>query len=108
MILYHLARPELLDAIMKEGLVASNAIAENDLTFGRKVVWLLSNIESWLAPAFEFRKLMLKRVDLMTDDRHLPQFAGGHSLRIHAHWVTRPKARTLLDMAAQAPSPELL
>lgn len=86
MILYHFTYPEVLDAIMKEGLVASNDNHENDVTFGRKVVWFISNVESWLTPTLEFRQQMLKQGQLLTESyRNLPQATVCLSVRIGSH-----------------------
>jgi hypothetical protein len=63
MILYHFTRPECLDSILRDGLLARNANHDNDMTGGKPVVWLTA--KPCLVPILEIRKLALRRGILM-------------------------------------------
>jgi hypothetical protein len=58
--LYHFTQPESLDAILRDGLVASpGRVGNNDLINGQKVVWLTAKPS--LEISLEEKKLLLKR-----------------------------------------------
>jgi hypothetical protein len=59
MIFYHFTRPENVEAIMRDGLLAKNENPGNDATFGKKVVWLTEKPTN--AMSLQRRKMMLKR-----------------------------------------------
>jgi len=93
MILHHFTRPELLDAILRDGLKASCAIEENDMTNGVPVVWLTAR--DTLVPSLKTRKIMLSR-GIISGPRcsNLPDATvclrvviGSHSRRL-AHFLS--------------------
>jgi hypothetical protein len=57
--LYHFTRPEFLDAILRDGLKASSANLQNNMTGGRPVVWLTTRDS--LVPTLNARRIMLAR-----------------------------------------------
>jgi hypothetical protein len=97
MILYHFTKPELLDSILREGLKASAANAENDLTGGKPVVWLTTR--DTLVPSLKARKIILARGILCGPKcSNLPEATvclrvvlGSHSRRLahHLTWLRK-------------------
>jgi hypothetical protein len=98
MILYHFTRPELLEAILRDGLTASCSRADNNMTNGKPAVWLTER--DTLVPTLKTRRILLSRGILCGPGcSNLPDATvclraviPSHDRRL-AHWLSWLKKR---------------